>query len=249
MLLQPSTLEEAFKQAELIGRVSHRSEDRITEDSYNTFLAKMEKLEHFSTLEFAPMYLKLKLNPKNYKIYKQFKYDPYSYACIHGCGIYISTNYRVLVNKKLKYLTEYWVAPTKYHKPRTTFKSNTSIKVSREFNRHRKLSPLEESTRYCNYSENGNLGMKFCPPTKLAEDEKYNEIMKPLREHCEIVYNHLIDAGYKAEDASNALLLETSTTVYHSGYNEDWEHFLSLRDTTSAYHGIRELAKKIKESL
>ena len=46
-----------LKLVELAGRVSHKSEDRITEDSHKAFIKQMLKLGHTATLEFGSVYL------------------------------------------------------------------------------------------------------------------------------------------------------------------------------------------------
>ena len=57
------------KLIERCGRVSHKSEDRITEDSAKTFVERMMKMKHLSTCEFGTVYLKIPIEEyeKNYK--------------------------------------------------------------------------------------------------------------------------------------------------------------------------------------
>jgi hypothetical protein len=66
---------------------------------------------------------------------------------------YITTNLRVLQENgwldDLKYLCE----PTEFHEKRLSVKVITDIGVTREFNRHRTFSIVEQSTRYCNFSK------------------------------------------------------------------------------------------------
>ena len=65
------TEENPLKVIELAGRVSHKSEDRITEDSYKAFIKQMLKLGHTATLEFGSVYLQWKNMDKN-KICRYF---------------------------------------------------------------------------------------------------------------------------------------------------------------------------------
>jgi thymidylate synthase (FAD) len=67
--------------------------------------------------------------------------------------IIVTTNLRVLQENgwldDLKYLCE----PTEFHEKRLSVKVITDIGVTREFNRHRTFSIVEQSTRYCNFSK------------------------------------------------------------------------------------------------
>ncbi len=66
---QPAGLEGVYKQIERVGRVSHKSEDKITEDSAQKFVERMVKSRHGATLEFGTMYLRIPIEEyeKNYK--------------------------------------------------------------------------------------------------------------------------------------------------------------------------------------
>lgn len=68
--------------------------------------------------------------------------------------VYITTNYRVIIQNgwlnDLKFLCE----PTEYHEKRTTVHFVCDRGILAEFTRHRVFSFAAESTRYCNYSKN-----------------------------------------------------------------------------------------------
>lgn len=156
---QQSGLEGVYKQIEIAGRVSHKSEDKITENSSKEFVDRMIKLQHGATLEFGTVYLKNLVNPSKYENNKFSKVNRVEYAKV-GKGIYetrlknwfITTNYRVLTENgwldDLKYLCE----PTEYHEKRITVKFICDRGILAEFTRHRAFSFMAESTRYCNYS-------------------------------------------------------------------------------------------------
>lgn len=246
---QPNTIEEAFKLAEMAGRVSHRSEDKITDDSYVKFIGNMKKLKHLSVLEFAPMYLLIQkenyigsvedhiLSKNQYTIVDEIDNE-----------IYISTNYRVLVENSLEYLTKYWVKPViGFHTLREMFEVIAPISVTREANRHRTLSVLEESTRYVNYSKD-----KHGSSIKIidnSESEEVRKISEEFYERANETYMKLIEMGCKAEDARKVLPLNTASKVYYSAFTNHWNHFLSLRNTTSAHHEIRDISKIIESLL
>ena len=62
-------IESIYKRIELVGRCSHKSEDKITEDSAKEFVDRMIKLGHYAPLEFGTVYLRIPLEEyeKNYK--------------------------------------------------------------------------------------------------------------------------------------------------------------------------------------
>ena len=181
------TVDDIYKSIELAGRVSHKSEDRITEDSAKTFVERMMKMKHLSTCEFGTVYLKFHVKDPSvvgedeYHNQQAFlnklinKYADNKYSIVRVNHYYdtafITTNYRVLVENNwlddLKYLCE----PTKYHHKRYTVKFICDRAIANEFVRHRKFSFLQESTRYCRYSSdkfNGEL--TFIQPCWLNEE-------------------------------------------------------------------------------
>ena len=58
-IIEPTgyTIDDIYKSIELAGRVSHKSEDRITEDSAKEFVDRMIKMNHLATCEFGTVYL------------------------------------------------------------------------------------------------------------------------------------------------------------------------------------------------
>lgn len=156
---------------ERCARVSYKSEDRITDDSYIKFVDMLEKRDHLRPLEFGTVHLKMKLSDfmdlqeslVNKGIYNDywikcnddllFKYkekDSNSY-------VYITTNYRyykVIVNR-LPWVEKYFDASNNpaYYPKRYTVHMILDRGVMDEFRTHVGLSHLAESTRYCNYSK------------------------------------------------------------------------------------------------
>ena len=63
---QSAGLEGVYKQIERAGRVSHKSEDRITENSAKTFVERMMKMKHLSTCEFGTVYLYIDCHSPNF---------------------------------------------------------------------------------------------------------------------------------------------------------------------------------------
>lgn len=156
---QESGLEGIYKQIELSGRTCYKSFDKITEDSAEPFVNRMMSNHHLSVLEHGTVYLEIKSRDReNYSsFYNKYKSNPYSHVNV-GRGImwhtlYITTNYRVLVENNWLDDLEYLCEPTESHEKRVTVRMVCSIGTSREFNRHRANSISEQSTRYCNFSK------------------------------------------------------------------------------------------------
>ena len=102
-IIEPTgyTIDDIYKSIELAGRVSHKSEDRITEDSAKTFVERMKEMKHLSTCEFGTVYLYIDYHNTNFgKIidkYNNNEYSKYTIDTVFPNKAYISSNYRVLV--------------------------------------------------------------------------------------------------------------------------------------------------------
>lgn len=159
--------EDLYKQIELAGRTCYKSEDKITEDSAKAFVDRMTKSNHLAMLEHGTVYLTV---PAKDDMCLILGMNPYTKGNLKDDIYYFTTNLRVLVeHKALWILDKYLCEPTEYHEKRYTFKVNTSIGVSREFNRHRVNSIAEQSTRFCNYNTGKfNNQVAFCIPAWLT---------------------------------------------------------------------------------
>lgn len=160
ILDQQCGLEGVYNQIEIAGRTCYKSENKITEDSAKGFVDRMIKSGHGAMLEHGTVYLQLLWSKDRQKEFEDLKAryttNQYSRAVeIHTYphSLYITTNYRILVEQgcldDLKYLCE----PTEYHEKRITVRFVCDRGVSHEFVRHRVFSFAQESTRYCNYSK------------------------------------------------------------------------------------------------
>ena len=259
---------------ERCGRVSHKSEDRITEDSAKTFVERMKEMKHLSTCEFGTIYLYYKVDESSTmvkEIIDFYKNNQYSKVkCIKHysntyseCGMgrlydieyseyFITTNLRVcLENNRQEYLTNALCEPTENHHKRYTVKFVLDRGILAEFTRHRKFSFMAESSRYNNYSKDkfGNE-LTFIKPCWLTGDMKSNltylEWETTLQE-IEKSYLMLTKNGWKAEEARSILPLSLKTELYMCGFVEDWGQFFKLRTASNAHPQARELAIPLKE--
>lgn len=265
------TIDDIYKSIELAGKVCHKSENTIIEDSAKKFVDRMIKLGHGATLEFGTVYLKV---PK-YKIYRDgaFQFNEPTYytrnlyykTYCNNDYLYITTNYRYIIENKLEHWLQFLCEPTEYHEKRICVKFICDRGILAEFTRHRKFSFMAESTRYCNYSKGkfNNEITYICPYwldynkvqefTEIANKDN-KEIYRmghdeslSMKERglCSFVYdmsNHehgylfQISAGWKPEQARAVLPNALKTELYMCGYVSDWEHFFELRDDKQHAH-------------
>ena len=273
---QQPGLEGIYKQIEQAGRTCYKSEDKITEDSAKGFVDRMIKSGHGAMLEHGTVYLQIKSrDAENYHLfYHKYSSNPYSYVNVgRGCiwnTLFITTNYRVLVENDwlddLKYLCE----PIESHAKKVTVRFICDRGVSHEFVRHRVFSFAQESTRYCNYSKDKfNNEVAFILPcwvTDIHSENSYDmEILNnyPLAEtenmspesiefirslvYSESSYFTLLEAGWKPQQARTVLPNALKTELVMTGFASDWKHFFELRDDNSAHPQAQELAHPLHE--
>lgn len=159
LVLQQEGLEGVYKQIEFCGRTCYKSEDKITEDSAKGFVERMIKSNHTAMLEHGTVYLKVPFYKANCVDFPHGELDcvthsPYSKishwpaqeleGLIDWTGreistecMYITTNYRVLVENDALCLLEYLCEPTEYHERRVTVHFVCDRGVSHEVVRHK----------------------------------------------------------------------------------------------------------------
>lgn len=190
---------------------------------------------------------------------------------------YITTNLRVLVENNLKELLCYQVEPTEHHEKRITAKFICDRGVSHEFVRHRVFSFAQESTRYCDYSKDkfgndityiipswldlpegrySNWDNDWCDVSELKLlypevdnlSDPANCFLQSIK-NAEYYYFMLINRGWKPQQARQVLPNATKTELVMTGFESDWEHFLSLRTSKNAHPDAQRLSLKLKELL
>ena len=252
ILPQSDGLEGIYRQIEMAGRTCYKSEDKITETSAKEFVDRMIKSGHGAMLEHGTVYLCI----ENYEDIDEMKYklNKYSKAqCVFPNFLYVTTNFRVLVENDWLSDLQYICEPTEYHEKRITVKFICDRGVSHEFVRHRVFSFAQESTRYCNYSKDkfGNE-LTFIQPCWITEtefdkcdtDEKM--FIQGLKS-SEDLYLHLLFIGWKAQEARAILPNSLKTELVMTGFVSDWKHFFELRDAKSAHPQALELASPLHQ--
>lgn len=263
---QQSGIDGIYKMIELAGRTCYRSESKITEDSAKGFVDRMVKSGHGAMLEHGTVYLHTTdgFGGGYYLLKDKYAENPYSKVIKrHNSAtgsehLYITSNYRVLIEQgwldDLKYICE----PTKYHEKRVTVKFICDRGVSHEFVRHRVFSFAQESTRYCNYSKDKfDNQLTFIIPSWL-------NIEPSTFDHCpdfdlymgfdseidfindcliaEGSYLRKLKQGWSPQQARAVLPNTLKTELVMTGFVSDWKHFFELRDAVSAHPQTQELA-------
>lgn len=275
---QPAGLEGVYKQIEKVGRVCYKSEDKITEDSAKPFVDRMIRSGHGAMLEHGTVYLHFfwtgavchccnQTTPN--KLLDKYADNKYSIVNYQGNDIYVTTNFRVLVENGWLDDLQYICEPTQFHEKRVTVHFVCDRGVSHEFVRHRVMSFAQESTRYCNYSKDkfGNE-LTFIIPnwSNLLADSYHIEwngvVGKDLILICddnskrffwtlavaERDYLKLLRDGLTPQEARAVLPNALKTELVMTGFVSDWQHFFDLRalGTTGAPHPqAKELAEPL----
>lgn len=262
------------KHIERCARVSYKSEDKITDTSYEKFVNMLESRGHDRPLEFGTVYLTLRgddadalrnifiyaENPWT-KIRKQVikaEYDPNIRVVLN----YVTTNYRVIVENHLEEDLKYLCEPTEYHYKRYTAHMILDRGVMDEFRTHVGLSHLAESTRYVNYSKKKfGSELTFIKPCWL-DDEKlklYGPYHTVIRDkspesifianlnNVERDYLDLIKLGWTPQQARSVLPLSIKSELISCGFKDSWENFFYRRDAPDAHPMAQEIAKPMHQ--
>ena len=263
-IIEPESyrLEDVYKHIELCGRVCYKSEDKITPDSSTKFVDRMSKSGHTSVLEHGTIYLyrefdSNKLAEQDYHGWTQIYVDnPYSvisitYRTDGVYQVYVTTNYRVIVENALEDDLQYIVdQPMDRHERRYTVRFVCDRGVSHEFVRHRHFSFSQESQRYCGYNKNkfGNevtFIKPYCIFGNTDEIDRDNIVFDMFLNQlglAEEAYMQLLENGCIPQEARAVLPNATKTELVMTGFASDWEHFFKLRDDNRAHPDAYKLA-------
>ena len=100
--------------------------------------------------------------------------------------------------------------------------------VSHEIVRHRVASFAQESTRYCNYGNNGGE-ITVIKPCYFEEDTPQMDNWAESCMKAESVYLYLVNNGSTPQEARAVLPNSLKTEVVMTANLREWRHFFSLR--------------------
>lgn len=239
ILEQGFSVDAIYKHIELCGRTCYKSADKITKDSAKPFVDKMINSKHLAMLEHGTVYLTIpnKNISRSLMIYK-YEINPYSKVVCTDDNIYITTNYRLIIENNWNEHLKYIASPTKFHEKRITVRFIANIHFYKDLTRHRKMSYAIESTRFCNYTKDKFGGeLTFIQPCWIKEEyipEDYNRseqfvMFTEMLENIESTYNFMINSGWQAQQAANILPQATKAEIIVTGFAKDWKYIFDLR--------------------
>lgn len=122
--------------------------------------------------------------------------------------------------------------------------------VSHEIVRHRIASYCQESTRYCNYSQDkfGNE-LTFIIPDFLTYGSEGFKIWKEEMKQIEKTYFAMLEAGHTPQEARSVLPNSLKTELVMTANIREWRNFFKLRTSKAAHPQIREVAIPLLEDL
>ena len=267
------SIKDIKKHIEYCARISYKSQDKITDDSYEKFVNMLESRGHDRPLEFGTVHLKMP-----WKTFNNFAGFCVSKGFWDSCWIkynidresedkmvYITTNYRYY--KKLgtlkplygyidieEFFTE---EDNKFYPKRYTVHFIISRGIMDEFRTHVGLSHLAESSRYCSYDKNrfGNELTFIIPnwvntncPNKEQEGPSVASIeWSTAMLDAEASYMNLIKMGCTAQEAREVLPLAIKSELISCGFEDIWENFFYRRCAKDAHPMAREIATKVRD--
>lgn len=248
------TLQDIYKDIERAARVSYKSEDKITEDSAEKMVKRLINMKHYSPLEFGTVYLKMPMAQLYFTCIKYEK-NQFSKTIMSDGYFYVTTNYRVIIENGWENDLQYMCKPTKHHQRRTTIKFITNRAMTHELVRHRSMSFMQESQRYCNYSkdkfDNEITFIKPCwvnistTDSAVYDASSDGDYFIQALEDAENWYLSLLKEGWTPQQARAVLPNATKTEIYMCGFDRDWEHFFDLRDKTHVDPQMHDLAHSL----
>lgn len=259
---------------ERCGRVCYKSENRITDTSYEKFVNMLESRGHDRPLEFGTVHLKLTVNAlslfqetvmtskifNNQWIKWNIEESPEDYEYY----AYMTTNYRyylALLNEA-PWLPEYLDSnDNEFYPKRYTVHFIISRGIMDEFRTHVGLSHLAESTRYCNYSKDKfNNEVTFVIPSWCnsligGSKQEYSpfeingdevEFMNALQ-NAQNSYLSLLKMGWTPQQARSVLPLGIKSELISCGFEDMWDNFFMRRCAKDAHPMAREIAIKVRD--
>jgi len=115
--------------------------------------------------------------------------------------------------------------------------------VTHEIVRHRIASYSQESTRYCNYSnEKFGKELTVIKPLFWTEDSDEYRLWLNTMQVIENTYNKLVELGAEPQQARSILPNSLKTEIVVTMNLREWRHFFQLRTARNAHPQMREIS-------
>ena len=119
--------------------------------------------------------------------------------------------------------------------------------VTHELVRHRPCSFLQESQRYCRYSEDKfGSEVTFIKPVFWAEESEEYAVWQQAMEETERLYFKLLETS-TAQAARTVLPNSCKTEIIVYANLEEWRHIFKLRCSKAAEPSMREVMVPLRE--
>ena len=259
---------------ERCARVSYKSEDRMTDTSYEKFVGMLGSRDHARALEFGTVHLRmsdaqfsdLQAALLRGKVYNDYWVKYNIIATVDEDNCYATTNYRYYLEmcKYATWLPMYFdTSDSPLYPKRYTVHMILDRGVMDEFRTHVGLSHLAESTRYCNYSKDKfNNEVTFVIPSwcnSLIEgsEQEYSpfeingdevEFMNALQ-NAQNSYLSLLKMGWTPQQARSVLPLGIKSELISCGFEDAWKNFFYRRDAKDAHPMAQEIAKPMHKEI
>ena len=267
---QGFSIKDIKKHIEYCARISYKSQDKITDTSYEKFVNMLVKRDHARPLEFGTVHLKLAFNaldlflgtvvPSKMFNNQWVQWDIQKDSEDNKYYAYMTTNYRyylALLNEA-PWLSKYLDSnDSKFYPKRYTVHFVISRGIMDEFRTHVGLSHLAESSRYCSYDKNrfGNELTFIIPnwvntncPNKEQEGSSVASIeWSTAMLNAEASYMNLIKMGCTAQEAREVLPLAVKSELISCGFEDAWKNFFYRRCAKDAHPMAREIATKVRD--
>lgn len=251
---------------EQCARLAYKSEDKITEDSYEKFVQMLIDKDHARPLEFGTVHLKMDSD----EFFDNFIGDLVCSGSLDCLWIkwnfidemyYITTNYRYYTEVCLRdspYLAGHCFTEedNEFYPKRYAAKFIISRGIMDEFRTHIALSSIAESTRYCNYSK-GKFGNEItCVRPRFIAD-----ITDDIEKACtninwttkmgllEQAYLSAINTGRTPQQARGFLPLDVKSELIMCGFRDAWDNFFYRRCAVDAHPDARYIAEQLKTKI
>ena len=242
------------KHIERCARVSYKSEDKITEDSYKKFVSMLIERKHYRPIEFGTVCLKMPI----FEYYKHNlnKLNPlWSRTHLDSSAMYLTTNYRALIEHftvELPYNNPVDIVDglinafgnNHGYNPRHTVHFIIDRGTMDEFRTHITLSHLAESTRYCNYSKDKfDNSVTFIKHPWMSNNWPLNlpEVLYETLGNCADIYMQLLKFNVAPQMARAVLPLSIKSELISCGFEDAWENFFSKRAASDAHPDAQEI--------
>lgn len=273
---QGFSINDIKKHIEYCARISYKSQDKITDTSYEKFVNMLEKRDHARPLEFGTIHLRISEGVWNDMVLTLATNYHYStnwiQANLHFGEYFITTNYRyyLFLTKIYPEIEKYFTEEDNELFPkRHTVHFVLSRGIMDEFRTHVGLSHLAESTRYCNYDrdrfgneitciipyycldliEGNSYDLSICKYDLTQSENLSEKSDKWVKSMCQAEQNYmyLINNSCIAQEARDVLPLGVKSELISCGFEDAWSNFFYRRCAKDAHPMAREIAIPLQE--